>query len=795
MKLNQLKLNIEKIPFKKSLSFVPLINRLKGEREQGGIKGAQAANMLEIVEKCPALSNASFNVKDVKKYEEEIHLLMSNFFTPSQYETSMGVAATPFDDENFYFTPAYSAIIKDDTKELELVEQQNQINCYKTFTMLVYAYWLIFKKLYGFEMTMDYLFLNRLTDKLNGLVRYYKLEFDQTCVDISYAGKLPDITHDQIYQMINDPLNMDFWLETLPLDNFTFSGFLTFRYVDITQVEVISSLKSQLLEKSAIINRGNFKSLEESIRSLLGLPNLNLGIIALSVNNEEVENRSGFWHGFLNSDQYKCKDYKDTIYEEAARSGTPVLINDLSDKKSLAPIEKALLNKGIKNISIIPLHIDDQLVGIMELGSTKAYDINFTKLRIIKDIIPVFSIALQRTSEELTNRIEAIIKEECTAIHPSVEWRFQKAAAQLLIKRDAGIAAHMEEIVFSGVYPLYGAIDVRHSSVIRNKTIQDDLIEQLELAAKVLKEAVKVNEMPIYDQLIYKLNFFINSIKEGLSSGDEVNVLNFIRHDIESLFSHFIGNNEGLQKAIKEYNSNIDSELNIVYKRRKDFEDSLGMINDCVTSYLEKEEEKAQLMFPHYFEKYRTDGVEYNAYVGGSITENRTFDRIYLKNLRLWQLIISVELARKTEQLKSSLPISLDTASLILVHSQSLAIRFRQDEKKFDVDGAYNIRYEIVKKRIDKAKIKETNERLTQPGKLAIIFSQESDRNEYNRYIEYLIAKDYFESEIEHLVLEDLQGVYGLQAIRVQIKNGKESQDALSIAKEINKLGMPDSVN
>eukprot|EP01029_Cantina_marsupialis_P017020 TRINITY_DN382362_c0_g2_i1.p1 TRINITY_DN382362_c0_g2~~TRINITY_DN382362_c0_g2_i1.p1 ORF type:complete len:216 (-),score=46.57 TRINITY_DN382362_c0_g2_i1:38-622(-) len=190
-------------------------------------------------------------------------------------------------------------------------------------------------------------------------------------------------------------------------------------------------------------------------------------------------------------------------------------------------------------------------------------------------------------------------------------------------------------------------------------------------------------------------------------------------------------------------------------------------------------------MFPHYFEKYRTDGVEHNIYIGQSISEQKPFDRIYLKNLRLWQLIVSAELARKTESLKGSLPIDLDVTGLILVHSQPLAIRFRQDEKKFDVDGAYNIRYEIVKKRIDKAEIKGTNERLTQPGKLAIIFSQEGEMVEYQRYLEYLVAKGYFEDDIEHLQLEDLQGVYGLRAIRVTVKKGVEPKEALVVAKEL----------
>ena len=51
----------------------------------------------------------------------------------------------------------------------------------------------------------------------------------------------------------------------------------------------------------------------------------------------------------------------------------------------------------------------------------------------------------------------------------------------------------------------------------------------------------------------------------------------------------------------------------------------------------------------------------------------------------------------------TELPIPLETTHLILVQHAPLSIRFRFDEKRFDVDGAYDIRYEIVKKRIDKA--------------------------------------------------------------------------------------------
>jgi hypothetical protein len=85
------------------------------------------------------------------------------------------------------------------------------------------------------------------------------------------------------------------------------------------------------------------------------------------------------------------------------------------------------------------------------------------------------------------------------------------------------------------------------------------------------------------------------------------------------------------------------------------------------------------------------------------------------------------------------------------------------------VDGAYNIRYEIVKKRIDKAHIKNTNERLTQPGKIAIVYSQSKDAAEYTEYIEFLQNKKLLKPGIENHDLEELQGVVGLKALRVDV--------------------------
>ena len=133
--------------------------------------------------------------------------------------------------------------------------------------------------------------------------------------------------------------------------------------------------------------------------------------------------------------------------------------------------------------------------------------------------------------------------------------------------------------------------------------------------------------------------------------------------------------------------------------------------------------------------------MDYLIYLGRSLLENGEFNEIYLKNLRLWQLKVACGMAWLTEQLKASLKVPLDTAHLILLQNSPLSIRFRFDEKRFDVDGAYDVRNEIMKSRIDKAVVRETGERVTQPGKVAMVYSNPEEAREMRRHIEFLSSE------------------------------------------------------
>jgi hypothetical protein len=70
---------------------------------------------------------------------------------------------------------------------------------------------------------------------------------------------------------------------------------------------------------------------------------------------------------------------------------------------------------------------------------------------------------------------------------------------------------------------------------------------------------------------------------------------------------------------------------------------------------------------------------------------------------------------------------------------------------------------------VDKVHIRDSNERLTQPGKIAVIYFNEKEAEEYLGYVRYLQEKGVLNNDLEHLELEELQGVSGLRAFRVGV--------------------------
>ena len=768
----KIKCSFDKLPFNSSLSFEYLFAELKRIKKDASNPLQSLANeMLNKVESFPELQEKAIEFDTVEKHKDLIRQMMVFVFNPLNSDIELSSAVPPFFPKPFYYSNKFAEVFKGENKKLEIAKDMD--NNMRLLAGIFQAYLIILKRFYDVELNIDMPFVYKLSDPSKNFTKYYKVLVNHKYTDIKVKGKLKKLTGKDLKSLFDNTSDLDYWNKMIPLDKFTFTGFLCFNWIDITYEHVVSQLKSDLLDKHSIISQAGFERIKQKVQTLMEIPDLEFGLAAFS-DFESTLNQNVIWKSIIPQSDVSCEQMANTIYEKAYSQKKIILTDDVRALDS-DPVVDEFLKRGIMSHAVIPLVLEDEIVGMIEFGAKVPGRLNFVQIKRFHELFPVFAIALKRSNEEVNVRIQAIIQEECTAIHPSVEWRFWEAAGKMLDQPGDGEHLKMEPIVFNEVVPIYGASDIRNSSVERNHAIQADLREHLNLAKQILVSAQVNKEMPLLDQLVYKIDVHLDSVKKGLKAGDEVSILEFIKNEIEPLFDRLKERDPEIEKSIDIYYNKMDEELGVLYRKRKDFEDSLTAINDTVGKILDEEQERAQNVYPHYYEKYRTDGVEYNIYVGQSLVKDHVYDPLYIKNLRLWQLIVKVEIARKIRELRPSLKVDLDVTQLVLVHSNPLSIAFRQDEKKFDVAGAYNIRYEITKKRIDKALINGTNERITQVGKIAVIYSHPEEIAEYKRYIEFMIAKGYLKDNIEDFELEDLKGASGLRALRIEVDFGTTS--------------------
>jgi tetratricopeptide (TPR) repeat protein len=325
---------------------------------------------------------------------------------------------------------------------------------------------------------------------------------------------------------------------------------------------------------------------------------------------------------------------------------------------------------------------------------------------------------------------------------------------------------------------LYGQIDIVGSSDARNQSIKRDLVNQLDVVCDIFASAKATEPIPIYDQISYRVIEYQKELKAGSINADsERDIIKLLTEEINPVMKHLKKLSHELSQQVERYNDQIDLSSGVIYNSRNNYDDAVQRINEALSTYMDKKQLEAQEIYPHFFERFKTDGVEHNIYVGSSIAPSKDFNVVYLYNLRLWQLKTMIEMENKFYTLQDYTSNLIEAASMILVFDNTLSIRYRIDEKRFDVDGTYNARYEVIKKRIDKANIKGTDERVTQKGKIAIIYTNKETAREYMGYIHFLQYNGMLGHDIEQLELEDVQGVIGLKALRVNILyNMKEDQ-------------------
>ncbi|ANH83470.1 hypothetical protein A8C56_23045 [Niabella ginsenosidivorans] len=714
-------------------------------------------------------------VEEIKYFREELELMYNLLQPPLDDEkTNLWGLCIPIDPVIFFGTKAFYDLVKKSAAKADHCEEGMIPTDEMMQRRLQFIYTIIFSKVYNQPFSANLELTHSVDFQEEGLAKYFRINIDTRFVDVQVKGTLPEF---KMSVWANEIRNEDFdWkkgLRELPLDLFSFRGFGIITVEDVTEEQSVENIKSLTLNRNGHTDSGYNDQVIASLKSLLGSSKIEFGLLPnLRVNDRLVfSGEEGATTVMWDVKNGKAQEQTLLTFAESYLNHPKTVIfgeNEFSGKYKF--IEGYLQKAGIQSYALLPVYHSNKVAGALEVYSMEKDQLTHSRLLKLRPILPIISQLLQNTVDEFNTSIDGVIMDKFTALQPAVQWKFKEVAWHYL--RDTHHVSGkpvIEKIRFTHVYPLYGAIDIRNSTVERNKALVLDLDYQLELILDLLTRAKNKTGILLIDEMIFKCKKWLSAIDGHFNDYDAVLLSEFLEQEAEPLLKHVAISHPDLKEAIDYYFSTINEADGAAFRNRRALENSMKAINTVISQQLEDFNTELQKLYPAYFEKFRTDGLEYDIYIGQSIAPHLPFNPLYLKNIRLWQLRTMAEIARLTGSLCPAMEHELETTQLIFIRSVPIDIAFRPDERKFDVEGSYNIRYQIVKKRIDKVHLKNSTERLTQPGKIALVYFNRVEADEYKGYISYLQNEGLLNDDLEFLELEDLQGISGLRAMRVGV--------------------------
>ncbi len=703
--------------------------------------------------------------------ERDVHALVRFFFPPFKHSMRLGALLQPLSPRQALATSAWLELLQSGNLSLgrEIRSQSAAVR----------AGMIILNQHYGqaleeaHETILDYY------DEHSGLTSHLRVMSGYDYVEVMLNGEKPNLEQRDIRNLLGNPNDTDLWEQLLPPSVFSFRGLEINHILDATQEVSHARLQRLLLKREAVLSESRIAQLEEVLKGYLRVSDLRMGIMALDYPlSQAVAHRYLIRQDLLGAKIERVLDpsYGDSIYRETCAHGNVRIYDDLHDcLAETGELEERLMEKGIRSLVLVPLFgKGDHIIGMLELASKRPFAFSNLVLYQLDAIAPLFRQAIRRSRDDMEARIQSVMRKNFTALDPSIEWRFVQAAAELIEheqnadEEEEQEQSTIEEIRFEKVWALYAQADIVSSSYMRNEAIRKDLLLELRAARKLLKDPAIALRFPLAGKLVFDVDELIAALEEEMSPNEEQRVIDFLRHSFKPTVKQLSHMSE-LKERVKSYSNNLEASRKNGLTHREAYEQSVRKVTNVVNNVISKQQAEAQRIVPHYFNKYRTDGIEFNMYAGQSLLRDGTFSKVHLQNLRLWQLQTMVYVTKAIAGLQDSLAMPMSTAQLIFVFGTTITIQFRMDEKRFDVEGAYNVRYEVIKKRIDKALIRGSEERLTLADHVAIVYTHHSDRRMYHEFIEYLHGIGEVKHEAEDLELEPMQGVDGLYAIRVKV--------------------------
>jgi len=753
-------------------SFRPLENYLKKLNSSSPVRTKMIDELIKTLQPYLPGDGDSLSLlpgPDDQSLFDLINLALSPLFAG---ENNCFLAITsPLPGKIHYCTAAFNDLFKNGMAKAKSIggidPEVNLLNEYKN-----YIYRLILSQCYHFSFQIlepgHYTYTNPET----GLEEYYKVNIDTRFVQVVVTGELPDVTMDSIINAGPARIDPLITLEKiLPLHFFKLSGFAVITLENITDAFAIDQIRNEL------VNHENEKHIyQQVIKSLSVLSGNNAVHFSLKplarLNNEKIVDINPEIHSFMMdlAEQFDDEILLQSLvrgYEDNPLTYYFSSANNAGHNLEI-PIHDLLESKKVKVYACLPLLFKQKVVGILEIYAFKEVLFFENILAKIAVALPLLSQLTKNSADHFSDQINDVVRQHFTVLQPAVLWKFHLAAWNYLQKeqkKEAGAA--IESITFDDVYAIYGAIDIKDSTLKRNDALLKDIHNMLDESISISDKLI-IAGYPA-EKIKTSCVKFKSRYQHAVTLKDEIAILTFLRLYLKPLLMPLAEQEPDYLAYANAYLEQVGNGNGASHVNRNILEQKIGQLNEDITGFMAGMIEDLQKLHPGYIKTFRTDGIESDIYIGQSITPRSKLDGGKIRAYRALQLRYMALVGKYTTQKSLLSPFALTTTQLIFAPGTPITITFRNDEKRFDVEGADNINYEIIKKRIDKICIKGKTERLNQPGKIAIVYQDDDIKMEYLHLISILQEEGILHGNVEVLHLEDLKDVFGLMAIRVEI--------------------------
>ncbi len=571
---------------------------------------------------------------------EIVHIRECSFL----YELIFGALLSPMTDEQeivwglslpispatFYSTDRFYNLIKHNVHQGKHIVLLNTDLAISKRRIEEGAYALILQRLYHLPVFPVTEVMQGYQEVETGLMRYMRIELDFRFTNVTTKIVLPEINIFLPPSGRLDEQTHHALLEKLPLSQFHFDGFSIINGEDGTESFVLELIREAMTVDNPEEMGKVYPEIFKFLQSLLGTTQIELSILPfIEVNDKLVFAFEGKQLSYLSRSAQHAGFSEDDLLlflDQFKENPSRFFHTTQQDADTTSLPFKIVLSEGIKSLVLLPIHYHGTLIGIFELYST-VVDISDRRLLArLNNALLLLSQLVHRTVTEGTAYIDRLVKEQFTSLQPAVEWKFKELAWQYIKDCRIGNQQYeMSTVHFREVYPLYGAIDIRNSTLERNSALRKDFKTQLDVLQLVLSE---LRQMTPEQPLLLKMQMckmFRLLLDEELTTECEVSIPQFLDVEIPLFLNTLATHYPVIVSFVTNYLKQARDTNGYFFINRNGLEKSIQLINRSLAAQLHLFHQRLLEIFPNYFESFRTDGVEYDIYLGQSIAPLSAF--------------------------------------------------------------------------------------------------------------------------------------------------------------------------